>query len=205
MSKYTPGRRNRKTQANKQLILDKTMELFNNNGYEQTTMADISKATGLSNGSLYHLFRNKDLILIEIYKTVFKDEIGLNHDIESKLQDPVHYIKDFIIQYEARWATAGWYLAANLYRIPPQVGKAELNAEGVNDWTKTHRKELESFIKAAQDAGTLPAVQEASFLTNCIFTFGRGLLYEWSSRQGSFDFVANSRTYWDKIIPAILN
>lgn len=63
----TPSKRQLKTQANYNLVLDTAITLFNERGYDQTTMSDISKATGLSNGSLYHLFESKDEILRQIY------------------------------------------------------------------------------------------------------------------------------------------
>ena len=42
-----------RTKNNRELILEKSVELFRDKGYEQTTMADISRATGLTNGSIY--------------------------------------------------------------------------------------------------------------------------------------------------------
>ena len=44
-----------RTKNNRELILEKSVELFRDKGYEQTTMADISRATGLTNGSIYPL------------------------------------------------------------------------------------------------------------------------------------------------------
>lgn len=45
-------------------IFDAAIELINKYGYEQTTIIDICKLSGVSNGSFYHHFRSKDDILI---------------------------------------------------------------------------------------------------------------------------------------------
>ena len=56
----TPSIRQQRKQINYNLVLDTAIKLFNERGYEQTTMGDISSETGISNGSLYHMFGSKD-------------------------------------------------------------------------------------------------------------------------------------------------
>ena len=63
MSSKKISARQIKTQENYNLVLNKSIELFNEQGYDQTTITDISRATGLSNGSIYHLFQGKDDML----------------------------------------------------------------------------------------------------------------------------------------------
>ncbi len=49
-------------------ICQTTSQLFHQKGFANTTMRDISKATGMSLGGLYHYFENKEDLLFKILK-----------------------------------------------------------------------------------------------------------------------------------------
>lgn len=57
-----------KAEKTKQLIIEKTAALFNTKGYLTTSLSDITQATGLTKGSIYGNFENKDEVAIEAYK-----------------------------------------------------------------------------------------------------------------------------------------
>ena len=47
-------------------ILDVSMRLFTEQGYEHTTIQDIVDALGMSKGAIYHHFKGKEEILLAI-------------------------------------------------------------------------------------------------------------------------------------------
>lgn len=57
-----------KAEKTKQHIIKKTATLFNTKGYISTSLSDITQATGLTKGSIYGNFENKDEVAIEVYK-----------------------------------------------------------------------------------------------------------------------------------------
>jgi TetR/AcrR family transcriptional repressor of nem operon len=57
-----------KAEKTKQFIIEKTAALFNTKGYLSTSLSDITQATGLTKGSIYGNFENKDQVAIEAYK-----------------------------------------------------------------------------------------------------------------------------------------
>lgn len=57
-----------KAEKTKQFIIEKTASLFNTKGYISTTVSDITGATGLTKGSIYGNFENKDAVALEVYK-----------------------------------------------------------------------------------------------------------------------------------------
>ncbi|WP_333596609.1 TetR/AcrR family transcriptional regulator [Chryseobacterium flavum] len=57
-----------KAEKTKQLIIEKTATLFNTKGYISTSLSDITQVTGLTKGSIYGNFENKDEVAIEVYK-----------------------------------------------------------------------------------------------------------------------------------------
>ncbi|REC45237.1 MULTISPECIES: TetR/AcrR family transcriptional regulator [Chryseobacterium] len=57
-----------KPEKTKQFIIEKTASLFNTKGYTSTSLSDITKATGLTKGSIYGNFENRDKVALEVYQ-----------------------------------------------------------------------------------------------------------------------------------------
>ncbi|WP_292010894.1 TetR/AcrR family transcriptional regulator [Chryseobacterium sp.] len=57
-----------KADKTRQFIIEKTASLFNCKGYASTSISDITEATGLTKGSIYGNFENKEEVALEVYK-----------------------------------------------------------------------------------------------------------------------------------------
>jgi AcrR family transcriptional regulator len=73
-------------------IINAASKLFFEKGFDQTTMREISRASGLTMGSLYDYVRSKDDILVLVYKDVverFRLGLGVNEteDWEANAED----------------------------------------------------------------------------------------------------------------------
>ncbi|MBL7856099.1 MAG: TetR/AcrR family transcriptional regulator [Cyclobacteriaceae bacterium] len=69
-------------------ILEKTAPLFNKKGFDGTTLSDLEKATGLTKGSLYGNFSNKDELAMEAFLYSIK---RVKEMVREKLQDAPGY------------------------------------------------------------------------------------------------------------------
>jgi TetR/AcrR family transcriptional repressor of nem operon len=56
-----------KAERTKQFIIEKTATLFNEKGYAGTSIHDLTSATGLSKGSIYGNFENKDDVAVAAF------------------------------------------------------------------------------------------------------------------------------------------
>lgn len=56
-----------KAEKTKALIIEKAAPLFNKRGYAGTSLSDLSEATGLTKGSIYGNFDNKDEVAVAVY------------------------------------------------------------------------------------------------------------------------------------------
>jgi TetR/AcrR family transcriptional repressor of nem operon len=56
-----------KAEQTKAFIIEKTAPIFNTKGYEGTSMSDITNATGLTKGSIYGNFVNKDEVALAVF------------------------------------------------------------------------------------------------------------------------------------------
>jgi AcrR family transcriptional regulator len=89
------GRNMSKAERTKSLIIEKTAPVFNTKGYAGTSIADISEATGLTKGSIYGNFSNKD----EVALAVFDFNFGKVKDILKWEMSRYTSAKDQLLVY----------------------------------------------------------------------------------------------------------
>ncbi|MEW5675635.1 TetR/AcrR family transcriptional regulator [Flavobacterium enshiense] len=74
-----------KSERTRQFIIEKTAPIFNTKGYAGTSLSDITEATGLTKGSIYGNFKNKDEVAIAAFEYNFdRLLIMLNSEINKK-------------------------------------------------------------------------------------------------------------------------
>jgi AcrR family transcriptional regulator len=66
-----------KAERTKQFIIEKTATLFNTKGIAATSLLDMTEATGLTKGSIYGNFKNKDEVALEVFRYNLKKVTGL--------------------------------------------------------------------------------------------------------------------------------
>ncbi len=73
--------RNEKT---RQYIIEKTAPIFNKKGYVGTYLSDLTEATGLTKGSIYGNFKNKNEVALEAFKYNYRLQTQqLNEKLEK--------------------------------------------------------------------------------------------------------------------------
>ena len=99
-----------KAERTRQLIIEKTAPLFNVKGFEGTSLSDIEKATGLTKGSIYGNFSDKEEIAAEAFKYSMKKVKGM---IRTTVEEKPTYKKqlealvDFFASYVFNPPVAG--------------------------------------------------------------------------------------------------
>jgi AcrR family transcriptional regulator len=57
-----------KSERTKNYIIEKAAPIFNTKGFAGTSLSDLTEATGLTKGSIYGNFENKEEIAIQVFK-----------------------------------------------------------------------------------------------------------------------------------------
>ncbi|MEG2290956.1 MAG: TetR family transcriptional regulator [Clostridium sp.] len=88
----------RQEQVNK--IIDGAIKVFRIKGYEQTTMKDIRESAGVSTGSLYMYFSNKEEIFIRVLEdTIIKQDLkkplNKQENCWGKIEAYIENVKDY--------------------------------------------------------------------------------------------------------------
>ncbi|MCK6616821.1 MAG: TetR/AcrR family transcriptional regulator [Cyclobacteriaceae bacterium] len=92
-----------KSERTKQFIVERTAPIFNEKGFAGTSLSDLEKATGLTKGSIYGNFENKDEVALAAFDYNFnrvteyikKQILATDNSIERLLVYPKVY-RDFL-------------------------------------------------------------------------------------------------------------
>ena len=87
-----------KKEAKKERIIEKSMELFEENGYHATKVEEITKALGISKGNFYTYFNSKEEVLYEILDIMKEQRIDFLHEMDVD-KDPKEVLRDFAESY----------------------------------------------------------------------------------------------------------
>lgn len=86
----------------RQMIVEKSAELFNVHGYDGTSLSDIMKATQLKKGGIYNHFRNKDEIALASFDYAFsrvlyrfRERLDQDHTSLEKLFSIIDVFESF--------------------------------------------------------------------------------------------------------------
>jgi AcrR family transcriptional regulator len=66
-----------KADKTKEFIIERTASIFNTKGYAGTSLNDMTEVTGLTKGSIYGNFKNKDDVALEAFKYNFSNMSNL--------------------------------------------------------------------------------------------------------------------------------
>ncbi|MES2134573.1 MAG: TetR/AcrR family transcriptional regulator [Bacteroidota bacterium] len=140
-----------KAEKTKEFIIQKSAPIFNMKGYAGTSLSDIITVTGLTKGSIYGNFKNKDEVAIAVYKYNFN---GLRKRIAESLEEKNSYYDKLIAHVD--------YYRLNWKQICERGGCPILNASieaddnlsflknHVQDSIKTWTKDLNHIIEQGQ-------------------------------------------------------
>jgi AcrR family transcriptional regulator len=91
-----------KAARTRQFIIEKTAPVFNTKGYAGTSMADLTEATGLTKGSIYGNFENKDEVALAAFdhnwqqvNAVIEGELARQSSARDKLLVYVRVYSDY--------------------------------------------------------------------------------------------------------------
>lgn len=92
----------KKADRTRQYIIEKTAPLFNSKGFEGTTLADLTKVTGLTKGSLYGNFNDKQEIAQAVFDYSIKkvrDQIQIRLEGKGTCKEKLLELLSFYEQY----------------------------------------------------------------------------------------------------------
>ena len=124
-------------------VLDKASKVFLCNGFQHTTIKDITKATGLQPGSIYSAFENKNGLYTEVIEHFTKRQISILDTCVKQHSNSLQALRAFfkIVSENITHQTpdAHCILIFGAFEIPK-------NEKKLRNYIKLKLKEIESHI-----------------------------------------------------------
>jgi AcrR family transcriptional regulator len=177
----------------KNRIYNAAIGLMDRKGFENITIADISKEAGVSVGAFYHYFNSKDDILAEIFQRAdeyFSTEVVSGLKRKSAPEQIVEYFDHY-----ARFNVAsGVELTQQLFnpkiKFFIQEGRPMLTL-------------LQDLVSMGQEKGEIRADASAEETVRLLFVMARGVVFEWSLYDGGYDLEATMHEYIGRLVSTL--
>ena len=193
MAKKPITKRQEQALETRNRIYAAAIDLMDRRGFENITIADISREAGVSVGAFYHYFDSKNDILAEIFRQA--DEY-FSTQVISGLKK--RSIPEQIVEYFDHYAR---------FNVASGV---EMTQQLFNPKIKFFIKEgrpmltiLEDLIRKGQESGEIRADAEPEELTRFLFVMARGVVFEWSLYDGSYDLEATMHKYIESLVSTL--
>lgn len=164
-------------------VLDASAVMFGRRGYRATSMNEIAAAVGLSKPTLYHYFRSKEQILIELYENVMAESLSSARAIAASAPTPLDVLRQ-VISYRVRYTCEHQAIHKVFFEE-----EDELPADLLRTVTQ-RRREFEDVLKDAVNrhlagsGGTLPT-SPTVYVNACLGA--ANWVYKWFDRGGAED------------------
>ena len=182
------------------LILDAAIKVFAEQGFFQSTIAQIAKAAGVADGTIYLYFKNKDDILVQFYhyKTRqiferFREAVDQSETAEEKLRCLIRaHLQAF--QQDRNMAI--------VYQAETHQNR-RLGHEQIKEMSKMYREIITEVVELGQAEGTIRKDLYMGLVKRFINGAVDEVINSWIHSGGQYDLVTMADPLVDLFIRGI--
>ncbi|MCL7747254.1 TetR/AcrR family transcriptional regulator [Halalkalibacter alkaliphilus] len=180
----------------KEKIIEKSVDLFGQNGFTETSIQDIVEALGVTKGTFYYYFKSKEELLMEIHLRYIDDLLTSQEEIVNKVTSQEQ--KLFEMVYMLMKHIEGHGQSARVFFREMQ----HLNEVHLEDIFKKS-DEFKENIKRVIDKGIETGEFRKDLHSNIITLAILGAVnwsYHWFNPKGELNEKAVSKIYIDLML-----
>lgn len=164
-NRSAPAEKNSLFQKRQLQIVKKATKLFTKKGYAQTSMREISKATGIDISNLYYFIESKEEILFRVFEMIHRPESEVFEKPEIiSIDDPVEQLRTVIreiMNFAYKYKEEVLLLYRESKLLPKKLLKQILAKENL------FVKNIEEILKKGLETKVFD-VKDAAFTANMI-------------------------------------
>ena len=192
-----------KAERTQRHIIEKVAPVFNRKGYAATSLSDLTRATGLTKGSIYGNFRNKD----DVALAAFEHNVDfINNSLRANIEQANTYRQKLLAYPQTFKEIYSTVLSAGGCPIlNTAVDSSEINSSlqeavrnKINWWKKAITKIIEQGAKNREFSSYIDPSQTAMVMI-CLVEGG----YAMSRATGDTAFLESALTEMEIIIEAL--
>jgi len=186
--------------AKYQRILDAAISVFAEQGFFQSTIAQIAKEAGVADGTIYLYFKNKDDILVQFYKYKtrqiferFREAVSKPATAEEKLRCLIRvHLQEF--QKDRNMAI--------VYQAETHQNRT-LGNELIKEMSKMYRDLISEVVELGQEEGTIRRDLYMGLVKRFINGAVDEVINSWIHSGGKYDLVTMADPLADLFIRGI--
>ncbi len=188
----------------KDAIIRESIRLFLSNGYQGTSVKEITEAAGIGRGTLYWYFKSKDEILVSIFQKWEKEFVqGLIDAVNERKGDFVSKYKAFH-KYATEFARDQRELAIVFNTLLNEiVGTDSVPATTVRGVYERYWRFLERMLEDGKKDGSVRQDLDPALYAHVIIAAHTGMLVEWFVIGEALDVGPFVRTFRDMILRSV--
>jgi len=189
------GKREDNAIATRQSLIEAADHLIVQKGYENISVDDIVKTSGIAKGTFYNYFERKEDLIFELSKEHFAK---LNtQTILSEQDDPIIIIKKYLIDFMSVIFNSKIELARQWVRY---ISFSETNS---NKW-QFDVQSFEQLLMKLIDADKLKVNTPVHQLAQLFLTEMYGVIFTWCISPKTVDPIATVKRFCDLQLSALL-
>jgi AcrR family transcriptional regulator len=188
----------------KEAIIRESTRLFLANGFRGTSVKEITEAAGIGRGTLYWYFKNKDEILITIFRK-------FENELLDQLTEAVQRLEgDFVAKYKmfhkftTEFARDNRDLSLAFNTLLNEMAGTHTEAEKVSKAVyEKFRRIIEGILEEGKKSGSVKKDVDPVLYAHVIIATHTGMLVQWLVNGESFDDRAFVKATRDVILRGI--
>jgi TetR/AcrR family fatty acid metabolism transcriptional regulator len=176
-------------------IFNTAAQLITEKGFDNVTVEEICKKSGVAKGLFYHYFNSKADIVIETYM-----------DVDNKFSAEVMALPAttpydrviYAVSFQARYAKAkGLEFVKQIYKHQLDTGTSFFISED-----RAFFRLIRDAIREGQQKNQLRSDFSAEVLTRLALSISRGITYDWCLHDGDYDIEEVMRRSFLMLLPS---
>ncbi len=167
-------------------IQNVALDLFDREGFENVSVEEIAQKAGCSVGNIYHYFKSKDELAIQVTSHVDAAYLTLE---AAYLADTAHTAKEKLLDFVGQ--------SLRISTDDPVLYKAFIHAMKYPEQGALQRNEhriyyrvLSELVALCRRNGFIDGQYDDDTVVEYLVTLHRGMLLEWRIYEGKFDISA---------------
>ena len=182
--------RKQQAQQMRARIQSVALDLFNKEGFENVSVEEIAQAVGCSVGNIYHYFKSKDELAIQLTDNV--DRLYLELEQEYK-KDTVRTAKEKLLDFIGQTLRISSEEEV-LYKSFIQGLKYPEQGALKDGGKRVYHRMLREMVAECQREGSISDAYSAADIAQQLVVLHRGMLFEWRIYESKFDLVERGKT-----------
>lgn len=184
----------------KNAILENSLTLFFEKGFNNVTMNDILKTTGLSKGGFYHHFESKEALFSELADTLLLSVVEIPYEDFSK-QSLYSFYLDYIKYVSGNDLKSSFSL--NSMNFATLIYDAIRLIPGFDERLSTIRqseeKHWQTVVKTAKDKGEITSEMSDEMISRLFISSSKGIHYDHTMDKETHDIKAQLINLWAEL------